>query len=367
VHKLFWHLAETALGAYVIATATKKVAPDVYDGVRDGSREALADLLGYAMVGQADLDDRRLKVLKQSREYSQRCQASSARRDDGLPNREQLLATTFLGGDSLATYIREGQVPDEIGRAYALQYPELAAHHSLVDELHRLDSNQILGLVAGVKGKLFELRYLDYLNDGHLPDGYHAALADSANQPGWDILVTGPNHHVADMIQLKATESVGYVQHALYAYPHIDVVTTSEVYSHLAMLGAAQHVADGGITDAALTSAVSHGFDASHIHAHWGPPVLALAIAAWSSYKRDDLDRYEKSKLAGESGTRSWLAYLAGGTLAVATQTWWLAIAGSVGARLVLDKGKFNRAELARLDEQIETNQRVLAKFAMAS
>jgi hypothetical protein len=30
---------------------------------------------------------------------------------------------------------------------------------------------------------------VDHLNNGGLPDGFHAALAHSANQAGWDIQV----------------------------------------------------------------------------------------------------------------------------------------------------------------------------------
>jgi hypothetical protein len=364
--KILWEIAEAAVAAVAAAFITKEVAPDVYDGIRDGSLQTLADLYGYVCVGQKELDARRIKLLEQSRTYTSTCKATYRQRKLAKKDRDLLLQMTFLGGDSLATYLKEGRIPEAIEKAYRLQYPELANQHSLLDELNRLDTSQIRGLISGIKGKLFELRYLDYLNEGHLPAGYHATLAESANQPGWDIVVTGPEQHTSEVIQLKATESVAYVEHALATYPHIDVVTTSEVYNHLALLGTATNVSDSGISDAALTQVVTDGLDASHVHMHVGPPALALAIAAWSSYRRDDLDRYEKSKLLGEKGTKSWLAYLAGGALAVATQTWWLAIFGSTGARMMLEKGRSNLAACGRLDDEIARNKILLDKMKLA-
>ena len=41
--------------------------------------------------------------------------------------------------------------------------------------------------------------------DRSLPDGYNAVLADSLNQPGWDMQIVGPDGATADYLQLKAT------------------------------------------------------------------------------------------------------------------------------------------------------------------
>lgn len=76
------------------------------------------------------------------------------------------------------------------------------------DIIENYDDAELTGIVNGIKGKLFELRYVDYLNDGHIPDGYQAILAESATNPGWDIAVLGADDSVAEEIQLKATDSV---------------------------------------------------------------------------------------------------------------------------------------------------------------
>ena len=261
----------------------------------------------------------------------------------------------------MATYLHGVEVPAMVQKAYELQYPNVAERLSLHDEIHRLlEPKELVGLVSGIKGKLFELKYLDYLNEGHLPDGYSAALASSAIQPGWDIAVSGPDGHLAHLIQLKATSSMDYVLRALVVYPQIDVVTTSEVYSHLLMQGATEHISNSGITVDELTKAVTDGFDAADLHMHYGPPVLALAIAAWSSYQKPDLTEFERCKRFGASGTTSWLAFLAGGTIAVATQTWWLSIVGSMGGRMILVEGQKKMSELQRLNALIAANQSVL-------
>ena len=52
-------------------------------------------------------------------------------------------------------------------------------------------ARELVGFVSGVKGKLFELQYVDYLNDGHLPDGFRAELAGNPTNPGWDIAIIG--------------------------------------------------------------------------------------------------------------------------------------------------------------------------------
>ena len=218
-----------------------------------------------------------------------------------------------------------------------------------------------MGLVSGIKGKLFELQYLEFLNsDHHLPDGFHAALAESSTQPGWDIKVEGPDDHVAQLIQLKATDSVDYVRRALSTYPHIDVTTTSEVQSHLLMQGMSEHVVDSGFSNADLTQQVATGLDEAHVHMHAGPPIVALAFVAWTTFRREDLDIYEKSRMMGARGAQSWMAYLAGGVVAVATQTWWLSIVGSVGGRFFLASGRAKFSKLEQLDSLIRVNDDVL-------
>ena len=59
----------------------------------------------------------------------------------------------------------------------------------------------------------------------------------------------------------------------------------------------------------------------------------------------------------------SYLAYLAGGALAVATNTWWLGVIGGMGTRFVMGTGKAKRERLASLRELIHSNEQVLNRL----
>ena len=92
-----------------------------------------------------------------------------------------------------------------------MAYPEKAAAMNFKTAVENLDDYQLDGFINGIKGKLFEIKYTDYLNDGNLSDGYQAAMAQaamaqSATQPGWDIAIRDSNGNIDDVLQLKATE-----------------------------------------------------------------------------------------------------------------------------------------------------------------
>ena len=166
-----------------------------------------------------------------------------------------------------------------------------------------------------------------------------------------------------DTIQAKATDSVAYVAAALEQNPQIDVVTTSEVHSHLVMQGFSENVIDSGISDDALTAAVEGGIDGSTTPMHWMPSAISLALIAFSAYNKEGLTAYQKSKQFGERSSKSYLAYLAGGTLAVATNTWWLGVLGGMGTRLILGAGRKKRERLMQLKELVHSNQGVLLRL----
>lgn len=194
-------------------------------------------------------------------------------------NKAAMLDYFAIGGQTLADYLDTGDVPDHVLRAYDLAYPNEAATMSFVEKVRSLDANQLEGFSAAVKGKLFEIDYVEYLNDGHLPEGYQADLADDPTQAGWDIKVTGPDGHIADAIQLKATNSVSYVGEALKRYPEIDVVTTDEVHSHLQMLHDVEHVTNSGIANADLASTVADATEGAALHMHWAPSIVSSESA----------------------------------------------------------------------------------------
>ena len=91
------------------------------------------------------------------------------------------------------------------------------------------------GALSAIKGKYFEVLLRDHLNAGErlgelqLEPGQVAKLAESSTQPGWDLVIANEDGSVAEEIQAKATDSLGYVKEALEKYPDIRVATTSEI------------------------------------------------------------------------------------------------------------------------------------------
>ena len=114
--------------------------------------------------------------------------------------------------------------------AFNRQYPNVAIESLIGASDERLD-----GLANGIKGKYFEMLVCARLNAGEdlgelqLQPGQTARLAGSSTQPGWDLRIENEDGSVDELLQLKATESMGYVKEALVEHPDIRVVVPSEV------------------------------------------------------------------------------------------------------------------------------------------
>ena len=272
-----------------------------------------------------------------------------------------------LGGESLATLLAGAAIPDAIQAAYEAAYPAKAAVDNLTDQLNALDGNELTGLLAGIKGKLFEQQYVEYLNDGNLLDGYTAQIAEVANQPGWDIAISGPNQGLVEVIQAKATDSVGYVVAALEKNPQIDVVTTDEVYSQLVMSGVSDSmVTNSGITNASLEDALTEAVDSADISLNFTPPWFTVALIAFTTYKSEDLTLFQKARSAGDRTGKAYLSFILGGTLAAATNTWWLGVVGTVASRFLADEGARRRALFDKLNSVAKKNDEVIGKLQPA-
>lgn len=146
------------------------------------------------------------------------------------------------------------KITPEMATAWSLAYP-----HVPIESLAGRSAEELAGAISGWKGKLFEVEVERRLNNGewvgdlHLEPGQHVQLAGSATQPGWDLQIFDSDGQVADAIQLKATESVSYVHHALERYPDTPILATHEVAAKMAHEG----VLDSGILNDHLTDSVN--------------------------------------------------------------------------------------------------------------
>lgn len=282
-----------------------------------------------------------------------------------LNRHKSTVDSIVLGGETLVTLLAAGVIPDEIINAYESAYPNLSDSISFEDKVRELDGDSLAGFISGVKGKLFEQKYVEYLNNGNLPDGYSAILAESATQPGWDIAIEGANGEIASVLQAKATDSVSYVQDALEKYPSIDVVTTDEVFSHLVMSGISENITNGSITNVELIDALDDAVDASELAMDYTPPLFALAFIAFTSYKDESLTLYEKARSAGDRTGKTYLSYLIGGGVAAITNTWWLGVIGSVSSRLLSESGNRKFEVYEKLKDIDESNQVIIERLKL--
>jgi hypothetical protein len=189
-------------------------------------------------------------------------------------------------------------------------------HGGFVAEVHRLSGHpeQLRGLISGIKGKLFEEQYVSWLNHGHLPSGSHAEMAQHANNPAWDIAIKDSHGHVDHVLQMKATESADYVRHVFETHPHIDVVTTHEIFNKLADHHSdLVHLIDSGIANASLAEhagmAVEQAGAAGVIAFHL--PVLAVGLAVIMELECYRTGRQSLAEAIQEMSKRSLMALVA--------------------------------------------------------
>jgi len=321
-------------------------------GVVKGTAMMLGGAADSVGISDADIDALRLEIARArmgavaQRELYQRDLKTSRPRCRGTVS-EQLT----IGGLLLADILASGHVPHEIAAAYSAAYPVESQAVDFLDKVASLDSGQQLeGLLNGVKGKLFEQQYLADLNDGLLADGSHAALAASATQPGWDIVVTDVHGHIQKELSLKATEHVAYVQDALERYPDIDVVSTSEVYGALAGTPEGVHLIDGGIDNADLAQAVhSAAVGGSNTLDYAALSIAALLPAAYKHFSAPDKTAEEKVTGFAQHVGRAKSAVVIGHAAMMAVPYWPVAVLASTGMSLLARVGNNRREQLTRM------------------
>lgn len=294
--------------------------------------------------------------MKRSEQRMQAIESAQSRR-----RKDELLDLLVVSGVTLSQVLRNpASVPESVQQAFALAYPNLAQTQDFSDAVARMSSDGLVGLVSGVKGKLFELELVEHLNNGGLPDGYHAEIAGSATQPGWDIRVFDESGQVSELLQAKATESAQYVQEALRRYPDIDVTTTTEVHAQLTAMGLAENVRSSGISEAALQAKVeaaaahsSATFDASDLV----PSSIGLAVIAMSVFMKKDASLREKGEYFGQRSAKAGVSAGVGKAALVATQTWWIALIGGVATSWLAGRGQGKREQYETLKKALELMQ----------
>lgn len=209
-----------------------------------------------------------------------------------LPSAVWVDACVLAGDVAISALIDAGgasiELPAKLQHAYELAYPSEHAQQGLADFLrsHGEDADALRGIASTLKGKMYEVAYIDYLNAGHLPEGQVAFLAESPTQAGFDIEVVAGHLGVVDRLNMKATSAASYVQEHLDRYPGIDAVTTVEAAAHFpdhAVVGF------GSIED--VDSSVGHVFEsqAGHAQTLGRVPWLSMGLLAYEAFRQSYL------------------------------------------------------------------------------
>ena len=262
--------------------------------------------------------------------------------------------TTIVMGESLTQFLSTGIYNPDIIQAYEMAYPTLSAEVSLADKVTSLSDEQLVGLVNGIKGKLFELQYVDLLNNELLPDGAFARLSESATEPGWDIQIVDALGVEIEVLQAKATSSVYYVQQALERYPNIDVVTTEETFLKLAEMGVVEGLIDSGVSNVELQGFVEGSMQGRDGVFFDHVPVITLAIVAFTSY--DELGNFDVSDFTYR-GCQAYFTYLISLGVMSASGIWLMGPLASIGVMGLLNHYREKYRDLSKIHSSFISNE----------
>ncbi|GEO12634.1 hypothetical protein [Microvirga aerophila] len=144
---------------------------------------------------------------------------------------------------------------------------ELADSRQILDYFANVEDEFRMGHVSNIKGILFERLYVNNLAD----QGIAASVFEATNHPLVDISVDQGSGLMLEM-QLKATDSPGYVLSSMSENPDIPFVVTSEVADGISHA----HLIDSDISNEALEHAVTETLFTDYVN-----PFSALSVLRW--------------------------------------------------------------------------------------
>jgi DNA-binding NarL/FixJ family response regulator len=162
----------------------------------------------------------------------------------------------MINSDSVFDAVRRGY--NELGEA---------SNADIENYFAEINPEAMVGHISNIKGILFELQYVEKLD----AVGIHAEVFEAANHPAVDIAIFEGGEVVKEL-QLKATESVAYVNTTLEQYPDIPIVVTTEVASHFE----SELIIDSGIEEALLESVVTETLLDEVVN-----PISPFSVISW--------------------------------------------------------------------------------------
>jgi hypothetical protein len=145
----------------------------------------------------------------------------------------EVLSTAMMGYLISGHYDKlQGPLGEEFIEAIRLrwsaQFDENTTVEQIAEKFREYDSEQLIGVVNTIKGKMFEIIVKDAENIDN--DKWIAKMHEDETYPGSDIILSNFNGDTLE-ISLKAVDesSVHIIEHALSKYPDLPIMTTDEM------------------------------------------------------------------------------------------------------------------------------------------
>jgi DNA-binding NarL/FixJ family response regulator len=167
--------------------------------------------------------------------------------------------------------LNSSSVFDAVRRGY--NELETANNEDILAYFADVNPDAMSGHISNIKGIVFEQEVVVALNE----QGMDAMLFEATNHPVSDIALMSDGDIAAE-VQLKATDSVAYINETLAENPDIPIIVTSEVADSFD----SSMVIDSGIDNVALDDAVSEvlaGEVANHVGESIASDVVSEGLA----------------------------------------------------------------------------------------
>jgi len=158
---------------------------------------------------------------------------------------------------------------DSVFEAVKRGYSKLdqASNSEIENYFADINPEAMVGHIGNIKGILFEQQYVEALE----ATGVHAKVFEATNHPTVDIAIF-EDGEVINELQLKATNSVAYINTTLEEHPDIPIVVTTEVAQNFQ----SEFVIDSGIEEALLELAITDALVDEVVN-----PFSPLSLVSW--------------------------------------------------------------------------------------
>ena len=151
----------------------------------------------------------------------------------GMDRNHFAIEVSLAVEEAMEALFQARSVPDELNEAFGRAFSNVAENNSLHEhyqEMKERGTSSVTGFESNLKGKVAELKTESALEE-RFPGG-DFELAESATQPGWDVIGRFPDR--PDLFVQVKTGSASEAVDAMQANPDVAFAVSSEIYDRIA-------------------------------------------------------------------------------------------------------------------------------------